>query len=81
MGKKWIANVVDPSKKGLTHRQLGVPKNKKLPKTFLQEIKDTPIGETAYNPTRIGKRKIKVTHLAKKRATLALTLRNLSDEL
>lgn len=82
MGKKdkfWIQNAINPKKRGALHRQLEVPKKKKLPKTLLRKIRGMEIGSTARNPTKIGKRKVKVTKLLKKRATLALTLRDLNE--
>jgi hypothetical protein len=53
---------------GSTHRMFGVPNGVKLPRTFLQKVVDTPLMETARNPTKIGKKSIKVTHLVKARA-------------
>ena len=62
-------------KKGALKRQLGIPEDEGVPKTFLEEIRRTEIGKTATNPTQRGKKRIKVTRLLKKRAVLALTLR------
>jgi hypothetical protein len=55
-------------KPGSGHRTFGVKKGEKLPRTFLQEVVDTPIGKVAHNPTLVGKRSIKVTKLVKSRA-------------
>lgn len=73
----WIQKVRSSSKvgSGVTHRMLGVPKSQKLPFTFLEEIRATPIGKWAKNPTQIGKPRVKVTPLLKKRAVLALNLK------
>jgi len=71
--KKWIQKAL--KKKGALHKQLGIPANAKIPKTLLAKIKSAPIGKTVKNPTKVGKRKFKVTGLLKKRAVLAYTLR------
>ncbi len=55
-------------KPGSAHRMFGVPHGEKLPRTFLQVIVNTPLMEIAHNPTQIGVRSIKVTHLVKARA-------------
>jgi hypothetical protein len=65
---RFPAKMFSAHKPGSTHRMFGVPKGQKLPRTFLQEVVDTPIGKVAHNPTQTGKRTIKVTMLAKKRA-------------
>jgi len=71
--KKWIRRAV--KKKGGLSRQLGIPEKKNIPTTLLKKIKNAKVGTTITNPTKTGKRRIKVTHLLKKRAVLALTLR------
>ena len=65
---------------GSLHRQLRVPDGTALPKTFLEEIKATPIGKMVSNPTKTGIREIKVTRLVKQRAVLALSLERFSEE-
>jgi hypothetical protein len=80
MGKRkknlWIQDALKGHTPGATHRQLGVPLDKKIPKTFLTKIKNTEIGKTIQNPTKTGKRRIKITRLLKQRAVLAHTLRS-----
>jgi len=71
----WIHKAV--KKRGALSRQLNIPIEKDIPKTLLRKIKATETGETIRNPTKTGKRRIKVTKLLKKRATLALTLKEL----
>lgn len=73
----WIDIVRKKSKvgSGVTHRMLGIPRNQKIPFTLLEEIRKTPIGGWVKNPTRVGKNRIKVTPLLKKRAVLALNLK------
>jgi len=73
--KLWIQNAVSKHKKGSLHRQLGVPMTKKIPKSLLNRIKHSQVGKTVKNPSRTGKRRVKVTGLLKKRAVLAVTLR------
>jgi len=63
----WIKDVFDPCKQGLLHRQLKVPQNRRIPKTLLEEIKVTDLNERIKNPTKTGKRDIKVTRKLKKR--------------
>lgn len=76
MSKKlWIQDAIKKGKKGSLHRQLGVPQGKRIPKSLLAKIKSMEIGGTVKNPTKTGKRKVKVTTLLKKRAVLAHTLR------
>jgi len=71
--KKWIRRAV--KKEGGLSRQLGIPKKERIPTTLLRKIKNAKVGTTITNPTKTGKRRIKVTRLLKKRAVLALTLR------
>ena len=77
MAKKWIQKAIGKHKRGSLHKQLGVPMTKTIPKTLLAKIKASPIGQTVKNPSKNGKRRIKVTRLLKKRAVLAYTLRKL----
>ena len=71
--KKWIHKAV--KKPGSLSRQLNIPEEQNIPKSLLQRIKSAKIGKTIKNPTKKGKRRIKVTRLLKKRAVLALTLK------
>jgi len=71
----WIQDAVKKHKKGSLHKQLDIPAKKKIPKRLLSKIKAAPIGKTIKNPTRTGKRRVRVTGLLKKRAVLAHTLR------
>jgi hypothetical protein len=64
----WEERMFKTHKPGSTHRMFGVPEGQTLPLTFLQKVVDTPLMEIAHNPTKIGLRKIKVTHLVKARA-------------
>ena len=71
----WIQSAI--KKKGALSRQLGIPIQKNIPFTLLEKIRHAKIGSTITNPTKTGKRRIKVTRLLKKRAVLALTLKRL----
>lgn len=76
--KLWIPRKkTDGLKKGALSRQLGIPEEKNIPMTLLNKIARTKIGETISNPTKTGRRRIKVTNLLKKRAVLARTLKRL----
>lgn len=74
--KYWIQSAI--KREGALSRQLGIPEEENIPVTLLRKIRDAEIGTTITNPTKKGKRKIKVTRLLKRRAVLALTLKRLS---
>lgn len=73
--KKWMQEAFSYHKKCSLHRQLKIPCEVKIPITLLRKIKGTEIGLTVLNPTKTGKRRIKVTRLLKYRANLAHTAR------
>ena len=80
--RKWIAKA--KIKKGALSKELGIAEAKNIPKTLLLKIKGTNIpkgkkSKTIRNPTKTGKRNVKVTSTTKKRASLALTLRGFKD--
>lgn len=75
MAKKWIRKA--KLKKGTLSRQLDIPEIDDIPITLLRAIRDADIGDTIKNPTKMGKQKIKVTRLLKKRAVLAITLKGI----
>lgn len=68
-----MQDVFDPEKEGALHRQLGVPKNKKIPKTLLRRLNDAKQGNRIKNPTKTGKKKITVTGLLKRRINPVIT--------
>jgi len=74
----WIQHAV--KRPGALSRQLGIPVRDNIPKTLLEKIAKTPIGKTIRNPTKKGKRRIRVTRKLKKRAVLALTLKRLAEK-
>ena len=78
MGRKrryWIQDAIRHP--GALSRQLGIPVEEDIPITLLRKIKNAEIGDVIRNPTKTGKRRITVTSKLKKRAVLALTLREL----
>jgi len=78
MGRKrryWIQDAIRHP--GALSRQLGIPVEEDIPITLLRKIKNAEIGDVIRNPTKTGKRRITVTNKLKKRAVLALTLREL----
>lgn len=73
MVKKWMAKAFEKHKEGSLHTQLGVPQDKKIPKSLLQRLNDAKQGSRIKNPTKTGKRKITVTGLVKKRINPVIT--------
>jgi len=76
MVKKWIQKI--KMKRGSLHRQLGIEEGRNIPVRLLIAIKKARIGEKIKNPTKTGKKVIKVTTKLKRRVILALTLRKLA---
>jgi len=75
MVKKWIKKVV--KKPGSLSRQLGIPIKENIPMTLLNKIVAAKAGETIKNPTKTGKKRIKVTRLMERRAILARNLKRI----
>lgn len=73
--RKWIQKV--KPKKGLLSKQLGIPEKEKIPMTLLNKIISAKAGQTITNPTKTGKRRIKVTRLLERRSILARNLKNI----
>ena len=72
---KWIQKI--HLKKGALHSQLGIDKEKKIPVALLNKIVAAKAGDTITNPTKVGKKKIKVTRLVERRAILARNLKRI----
>lgn len=53
---------------------LNIEENKKIPKTLLKKIKNAKLGETITNPTKTGKKRIKVTKKLKGKALATFNL-------
>jgi len=77
MARDWVTKVAAEIKKGALHRQLGIPEGVKIPVSLLEKIDRAEIGSTITNPTKVGKKRIKVTRLLKRRAVLALTFKRM----
>ena len=71
--KKFIQKI--KIKKGALSRQLGIPIKDNIPMTLLNKIIKAKAGDTIKNPTKSGKRRIKVTRLLERRSILARTLK------
>lgn len=71
----WIPEL----KKGALSRQLGIPERENIPKSLLWRIRRARVGATITNPSPIGKRQVKVTRLLKRRAVLALKLKEFQE--
>ena len=71
MGDKWIKGVVKPSERGRLHKQLGIPKDDRIPKSLVNRIVAAEVGSSVKNPTKTGNRNVKVTRLLKQRANFA----------
>lgn len=76
MVKKFIKKI--GLKKGALSRQLNIPEKKNIPVTLLNKIIRAKAGDTIRNPTKTGKRRIKVTRLLERRAIFAKTLGKIS---
>ncbi len=63
-------------KKGALSKQLGIPIKRKIPIILLNKIISAKAGQTIRNPSKTGKRLIKVTRLLERRAILARNLKN-----
>jgi hypothetical protein len=75
---KWIQKV--KPKKGVLSKQLGIAEKDKIPMTLLNKIIKAKAGQTISNPTKTGKRRIKVTRLLERRVILAKNLKNISKK-
>ncbi len=62
-------------KKGALSKQLEIPEKKDIPITLLNKIIKAKAGQTIKNPTKTGKRKIKVTRLLERKSIFAKTLK------
>ena len=72
---RWIQN--SRIKKGSFSRQLGIPEKKDIPVTLIKKIKSAEVGTELKNPTKLGKKRLTITPLLKKRANLALNLKRM----
>ena len=75
---KWIQKI--HLKKGVLHRQLGIPQDTKIPVSLLNKIIAAKPGDVITNPSGKGRKRIKVTRVLEKRANLARNLKNISKK-
>lgn len=64
-------------KKGALHKQLGIPEDQPIPMALLNKILSSAVGDVVEYTVNGEKRRIKVTPLLLKRASLAKTLKRL----
>ena len=70
----WISEAVG-KKPGALHRQLNIPKHKKIPITLMRCILAADTGDVVKNPTKVGRRRYRVTTLMQQRVNPVLTIR------
>ena len=72
---KWIQKI--HLRRGALHKQLGISKDNKIPVSLLNKIISAKVGETIKNPSKVGRRRIKVTRVLERRAILARNLKKI----
>jgi len=72
----WIGEAMT-KKPGALRRQLGIPKDRKIPVTLMRRILDADTGDVVRNPTRVGRRRYRVTTLMQRRVNPVLTVRRI----
>lgn len=77
MKELWIQKAFKKKKKGALSRMLEIPEKENIPFTLLEKIRVTDIGKTIKNPTKTGKKQIKVTRLLKRRSVAALNVKRI----
>lgn len=70
----WVGQAMS-RKPGALHRQLGIARDTKIPKTLLRTILDADTGDVVKNPTKVGKPRYRVTTLMQRRVNPVLTAR------
>ena len=73
--KKWIQKAI--KRPGSLHRSLEISKDKKIPVVLLKRIVSVKAGDVILNPTKTGRKRIKVTRRLEQRANMALNLRGM----
>jgi len=74
---KWIQKL--HLKRGVLHKQLGISQEKKIPVSLLNKIIAAKPGDMITNPSKLGKKRIKVTRVLEKRANLAKNLKSIKN--
>ena len=75
MKKKWIQKI--GIKKGALSNQLEIPEKNNISIVLINKIVSAKIGDVITNPSKKGKKKIKVTRLLKLRTVLAKNLKKI----
>jgi hypothetical protein len=73
MVKRWIQRAIH--RPGKLHADLGVPKGANILMSLLNKIISAKAGQIITNPSKVGKKKIKVTRKIEQRAILARNLK------
>lgn len=76
MKKKWIQSAIK-GKKGSLHKALGIKMNDKISLALLNKIIKAEAGNTIKNPSKKGKKRIKVTSKIEREAILARNLKRI----
>ncbi len=74
---KWIQKA--RLKKGVFSRQLGILEKEKIPDLLISRIIKSKKNRTITNPSRLGRKRIKITTLLKKRANLVRNLKRIAE--
>lgn len=78
MANKWIQKA--DMEKGAFSRALKIPEKKNIPMTLIKKIIDAEPGDTITNPTKTGKKKIKVTRELEIQAIAAKALKSMAKK-
>jgi len=78
MVKRWIQRAIH--RPGKLHADLGIAKGTKIPMPLLNRIVGAKAGQTITNPSKVGKKRIKVTRKIEQRAILARNLKRISKK-
>lgn len=65
--------------RNLLHEDLGVPITERLPKSYLERIREAKKGAVVENPTKVGRARVKATKLLKERVNYALNAEEVSE--
>jgi hypothetical protein len=76
MKPNWIQKAL--ARPGSLHKSLDIPKGTKIPMTLINAIIKAHAGDIINNPTKTGKKIIKVSRRLERRAILAKNLKTMS---
>jgi hypothetical protein len=75
MVKRWIQRAI--VRPGTLSKALDIPDKENIPVTLLKRIVKASSGDMIKNPTKIGRKRIKVTRSLERKAILALNLKKM----